>query len=153
MKIDEFYFLADETRLSPEAALPMIVPVLNYKTLAERVMAFEQEQGWTHGDTYSGLAPRVHCYGSSQEHFLGMSRSIAWNGGKTPLLICSCGVPTCWPLLARVEADETWVTWSEFEQPHRPQWDYTGFGPFRFDREDYERVLVLISLEFEGGVD
>ena len=66
--------------------------------------------------------------------------------GKVILLGCICGIDECWPLLARVETTETTVIWSDFEQPYRSSnhpnsWDYSGFGPFVFDRIAYETEL------------
>ena len=30
------------------------------------------------------------------------------------------------------------MTWTDFAQPFRRERDYTGFGPFTFDRAQYE---------------
>jgi hypothetical protein len=62
---------------------------------------------------------------------------------KTALLSCNCGEVGCSPLLARVTVDEDTVTWDEFEQPTRPDWDYDGFG-FTFERAQYERALMAM---------
>ena len=62
---------------------------------------------------------------------------------KTALLSCDCGEVGCSPLLARVTVDDDTVTWDEFEQPTRPDWDYDGFG-FTFSRPEYERALMAI---------
>jgi hypothetical protein len=34
------------------------------------------------------------------------------------------------------------VTWSNFAQPHRRAWSYAGFGPFVFDRRQYENAIA-----------
>ena len=65
--------------------------------------------------------------------------------GKTALLGCGCGEVGCSPLMARITVDDDTVTWAEFEQPTRPGWDYDGFGPFTFDRPQYERALMAID--------
>jgi len=69
---------------------------------------------------------------------------------KVALLECTCGIPGCWPLLAKVSKTEAQVVWSDFEQPHRHEaavaghWNYEAFGPFAFDRELYEDELRAI---------
>lgn len=58
---------------------------------------------------------------------------------KATLLGCTCGIASCWPLLARVKITRRYVLWHDFEQPHRSEtWSYHGFGPFLFHRKQYE---------------
>jgi hypothetical protein len=64
---------------------------------------------------------------------------------KTALLGCGCGDVGCSPLMARITVTDETVTWSDFEQPTRPHWEYDGFGPFIFDRGQYERALMAID--------
>ena len=122
----------------------MVMPVVDGVSLAERVLAFEQEQGWrteaTVGGQYEALILSCAWYAPMNHHFLGWGGTMG-SGGKTVLLVCGCGISSCWPLIAHIEADWEQVVWSEFAQPHRPQWDYSGFGPFVFDREAYYEVL------------
>ena len=92
--------------------------------------------------TYVGLVPgyiRMDLAGQ----FLGGSGTWLYSEGegKTALLSCNCGEVGCSPLLARVTVDEDTVTWDEFEQPTRPDWDYDGFG-FTFARPQYEQALL-----------
>ena len=55
-----------------------------------------------------------------------------------------------WPLLCLIDATETRVIWSEFEQPHRrgkgarPPWTYEKLGPFEFDRQQYDEALEAL---------
>jgi hypothetical protein len=63
------------------------------------------------------------------------------------LLACDCGDWGCWPLMARITVTERSVTWDAFEQPHRSTRDYTGFGPFRFDRRRYDAALQDLCSE------
>lgn len=70
--------------------------------------------------------------------------------GKTVLLDCTCGVWGCWTLFARISPSENRVIWSDFEQKHRRAgsaqfWDYKDFGPFEFDRKDYEAQLEALK--------
>jgi hypothetical protein len=92
--------------------------------------------------TYVGLVPGyVRIDLTSQ--FLGTPGTSLSPGPseKTALLSCDCGEVGCSPLLARVSVDDDTVTWDEFEQPTRPDWDYDGFG-FTFERRQYERALL-----------
>ena len=80
-------------------------------------------------------------------HFLGEPVPLYGGSAKAALLECSCGVPGCWPLYARIEVAERTVAWRDFEQPHRSpdrgrssSWSYDGLS-FRFDRAAYEAEL------------
>ncbi len=67
-------------------------------------------------------------------------------GGKAEVLQCACLLSGCWPFLARIESSSTEVVWSEFEQPHRADtWSYVDFGPFVFNREEYEAGLAALK--------
>jgi hypothetical protein len=79
--------------------------------------------------------------------FLGGQGTPMFEGGeeKTALLGCGCGEVGCSPLMARVIVTEETVTWDDFEQPTRPDWDYEGFGPFTFERAQHECALMAID--------
>jgi hypothetical protein len=79
--------------------------------------------------------------------FLGGQGTPMFTGSeeKTALLGCGCGEVGCSPLMARVTVTDETVVWDDFEQPTRPAWDYEGFGPFTFDRSEYERALMAIE--------
>ena len=79
--------------------------------------------------------------------FLGGQGTPMFEGEeeRTALLGCGCGEVGCSPLMARINVTDETVTWEDFEQPTRPDWDYEGFGPFRFERAQYERALMAIA--------
>ena len=56
------------------------------------------------------------------------------------LLGCPCGIVDCWPLCAHMEQSEDTIMWYGFSNPHR-KWDYSNFGPFVFDKREYEDLL------------
>ncbi|MFD2472882.1 hypothetical protein [Amycolatopsis silviterrae] len=113
------------------------VPVVDGVALTELIDRFELAAGMSPaGDAYGGLNPRAFA-GTPAEHFHGLDPA----DGKTPLLGCSCGDWGCWPLLARVTVTGDEVVWDAFEQPHRPERDYRGFGPFRFARAGYDAAV------------
>jgi hypothetical protein len=61
---------------------------------------------------------------------------------KIAVLGCGdCGEVGCWPLYTNVQATNDTVAWFDFEQPHRRQRDYSGFGPFLFSRDTYEQAV------------
>ena len=97
---------------------------------------------------YAGLCA-AH---TSRKRFLGCcDLDYGADGEKVSLLECQCGCEGCWPLACRITVSETTVRWSDFEQPHRRKdspagwWDYSGFGPFEFERGPYEAELMKIE--------
>jgi hypothetical protein len=90
--------------------------------------------------SYLGLPPAWVLPPS--RHFLGQPENDDDDlDGKTFLLGCTCGVPECSPLTARVTMTDNTVRWSEFENPSRPSWTLDQLGPFNFDRSQYEEAL------------
>jgi hypothetical protein len=112
-----------------------LVVRVNGVEFVELIERYERSEGFKPAGDYAGLSM------SSSE--LGDLR--AYKAGKRyPLLGCTCGDTGCWPLVAQIDADADTVTWSSFMQPHRPQWDYSGFGPFVFDRTQYDEALLAL---------
>jgi hypothetical protein len=64
---------------------------------------------------------------------------------KVSLLECDCGCEGCWPLLAKITVNESTVVWSDFEQPHRKNWNYPIEFRFEFDRSQYGRAIFETS--------
>ncbi|MBH0774701.1 hypothetical protein [Nocardia bovistercoris] len=95
------------------------------------------------GDAYGGLVPRFVRFESAVDHFHGFS-SLAM-GQKIPVLACSCGELGCWPLLTRISLTGDLVVWDYFEQPYRTARDYTAFGPFLFDRDQYDKAVRVLG--------
>lgn len=73
-------------------------------------------------------------------------------GPKLSLFCCSgCGDIGCWPLDVKVSIEGEQVIWSDFEQPHRRgKWEYTTFGPFHFDADQYATALSQAGLVPKG---
>lgn len=55
--------------------------------------------------------------------------------------------------MARITATTDFVTWDAFEQPHRKARDYVAFGPFQFDRHQYDGALRALSAVIGPDVD
>jgi hypothetical protein len=66
-------------------------------------------------------------------------------GARVPLLGCECGEWGCWPLLATVTIADGIAEWSDFGQPHRPERDYSRFGPLRFVEADYRAAVASVA--------
>ena len=92
--------------------------------------------------TYVGLVPGYIRIDLASQFLGNLGPSLSPGPPqKTALLSCHCGEVGCSPLLARVTVDEDTVTWDDFEQPTRPDWDYDGFD-FTFERAQYEQALL-----------
>ncbi len=121
-----------------------VVPRIDGVPLTELIDRFEADAGMQPaGDAYGGLIPQFYRFGPMEDHFHG--RSTNSMGPKTPLLGCECGEWGCWPLMAHITVTTGLVIWDSFEQPHRTTRDYSGFGPFQFDRYQYDEALRDLS--------
>ena len=84
-------------------------------------------------------------------HFRGEAEPHYDYHGRIQVLGCNCGIPGCWPLVCVISTSADTVTWSDFRQPFRDvgsdqgHWSYDGFGPFTFDRVQYEAALVALA--------
>ncbi len=88
--------------------------------------------------------PRALLYGDA-------SFEYARRDGRMTLMGCGCGTVECWPLVARVTGDDERVVWDAFGQPFR-RWDYSTFGPFEFDRADYDKSVDALGRRFKDEV-
>ena len=108
-----------------------VVPLVDGTTLTELIDAFEaRAKMQPTGEMYGGFIADVRDAHSFRP------------GERRLVLACSCGDTGCWPLLADITVEGDTVVWDAFRQPRRKDRDYTRFGPFRFDREQYEQKLA-----------
>jgi hypothetical protein len=85
---------------------------------------------------YDGLLPHDWLELPEQDH----------GDERAALLGCAgCGEPGCWPLRVRIDVSPRTVTWSDFQQPHRPEWSYASFGPFAFERAQYHAEVARVQ--------
>lgn len=112
-----------------------VTPTVDGVSLTDLVEAYEADQRFDVVGGYGGLVPAWSRTGLG-EHL---------GPGRTSLLACECGEVGCWPLQATIAVDGDVVTWSDYEQPHRPDRDYTGFGPHRFDLAQYEAAVAAAA--------
>jgi hypothetical protein len=137
--------LSFETAFSPEMNAVEVVPSVDGRPLVELIAAFEVRQGWAPAGGYGGLFPGVFRLGPAVAYWLGTHPG----GSRVIALGCECGELACWPLAVEVMTTAETVAWQNFEQPNRPERDYSGFGPFVFDREQYENAVATVEALFE----
>jgi hypothetical protein len=91
---------------------------------------------------YGGLPWTANTTGLLLGEASGISQTFeADQAARITLLICECGESGCWPLQAMLKIATNSVTWSDFRQPHRKNWDYSKLGPFSFDKAQYLTAL------------
>jgi len=98
----------------------------------------------TRAQSYGGLIPSLFRFGPAVAHFLGKADEGSADE-KTPVLGCTCGEWGCWPLRVRIIVEPGVVLWLDFEQPFRPNRDYSDFGPFAFERIEYEAAVATLA--------
>lgn len=119
-----------------------LVPPVDGVSLVDLVGAFEESQGFTPAGGYAGIIPAYVQLGDLAAYYRGIARAQLPQRGRLWLLGCDCGEVSCWPLEADVTLAEESVRWSAFAQPCRRVWSYAGFGPFVFDRRQYEDAVA-----------
>ncbi|PPF86189.1 hypothetical protein C5B96_05410 [Subtercola sp. Z020] len=122
-----------------------VLPVIDGSPLTALVTAFEVGRGWDPAGGYGGLFPTVFGLGSAAAYWLGEHPA----GDRVFALGCECGEMACWPLAIEVATSSDTVGWQKFRQPYRSDRDYSAFGPFIFDRTQYEAAVASIAPLFE----
>jgi hypothetical protein len=122
-----------------------ITPHIDGTSLIDLVGDFETGAGYKPAGGYRGIVPMNFKLGPLETYYLGTSDDQWPAPGTAWLLGCDCGEAGCCPLAAEVIATPDHVSWSGFSQPHRPQWDYSTFGPFTFDRAEYELAVAELA--------
>jgi hypothetical protein len=145
--------VADVVRFSVLATEPrQLMPEVNGVPLVDLVATFETGRGYRPTGGYAGLVLDHFDFGDLSRYFLGLGDGQWPRPGRAWLLGCDCGEVGCWPLEVAIDVESARVGWSGFAQPHRPAWDYTGFGPFVFVRDQYDRAVsaAVATLEAES---
>lgn len=119
-----------------------VVPVIDGISLIELARRVEAGPAAASGEAdlagrYAGLVIGEREW---QQWYTGENPQIWFDDADSCLLGCTCGETGCWPLTARIAYGRHEVRWSSFRTGHRP-WNLTGLGPFRFDRNAYDRAL------------
>ena len=131
-----------------------ITPVIDGVTMVELVGRFEGEQHFDPVGGYRGIVPQWFKYGDLDRYFFAdfAGDNFFVSVGGIYFLGCDCGEVGCWPLKGRIRVDGASVIWEKFEQPHRSERDYSSFGPFVFDLEQYRRAVSTLCKEYAALV-
>jgi hypothetical protein len=133
---------------------PVVTPHVDRISLASLVEAYERANNYADGRCYGGLRPEWYKYGPLNDYFTGNVSSDHWSKKSGIYLLgCQCGEVGCWPLIASVRRAGDTFQWEQFRQPFRLQRDYSGFGPFIFDRTQYEDAVSDLVLRLESAKD
>lgn len=111
------------------------------------VAAYEDERSFEPAGGYGGIVPGHVDLGPLDRYLLGGARAFTADG-SIDVLGCLCGEWRCWPLVVRVDVDGDTVTWSDFQQTHRPDRDFRGLGPFTFDLAQYRSAAARAKAVF-----
>jgi len=122
-----------------------VQPEIDGQLLAILAQAYQLSK-YSHEAPYAGL--RLPDIEPASEHFSGDPTSAAYRyGSRVQVLGCTCGIPSCWPLVCRIDVSRQVILWHDFANPHRGPgaaagfWPFEGFGPFRFSPQQYEHAL------------
>lgn len=118
-----------------------LVPYVDGVSLVDLVETYEGVAKFDVVGGYGGIEPQKFNFGDLRLYYLGAQNAQWPSPRRAWLLGCGCGEVGCWPLEASVDAAHDVVTWHSFQQPHRPDRDYSNFGPFRFDAEQYASAI------------
>ncbi|MGA2537297.1 MAG: hypothetical protein ABSF53_14870 [Terracidiphilus sp.] len=126
-----------------------IIPVIDERDLVDWIAEYERWHGFHMRGSYGGLRPGDYDVRPAEEYLM-------WDKAHgTPreryLLGCSCGTAGCWPLFATISLVDGLVTWDKFRQPFRPRQDYSSFGPFVFDVDQYVHAVREVLSRFRRG--
>jgi len=123
-------------------SVAVVTPCVDGVPLADLAMHFESAHNYSPAGGYGGLIPDYFSFGDLTKYFLGRAEDQFPDPGRAYLLGCGdCGEVGCWPLEVAIAVGDDAVTWTGFRQPHRPDRDYGAFGPFVFDRGQYEETV------------
>ena len=128
--------------VSVDGSATALVPTIDGQSLVALVAAFESQRGFEPAGGYAGIIPSHFNFGDLTRYYEAREERQWPSPGHAWLLGCDCGEVGCWPLTAQIAVTPDNVTWSHFSQEHRPDWDYEGFGPFVFDREQYAGAVA-----------
>ena len=144
-------------RLDGDEGTDVAFPLVNGRHLLDLVTEFERpravQAGFTGTNSYAPLCSADVLFPSG--HWIGKPLEELVCGGWTVVATCTCGAWECGGLLARIAVGSDTVTWSHFQTPfgisrskeghpeaNAPHISTEGFGPFVFDRGQYEAALT-----------
>jgi len=118
------------------------MPVVDGVPFLRLAAGYEAEHGFDCAGAYGGLDLRLW------NHKLDVYFGVRKTRKRVPLLECDCGSSGCWPLEATVRRKRDSVIWEAFENPFRPERDYSKFGRFVFDPAQYAESVRWLKSAF-----
>jgi hypothetical protein len=117
----------------------LLTPIIDGRSLVDLVTDYEEGRGWELAGIHDGLVLDESQLADFSERML-RSRPSSLHDARVAVLGCTCGVNECLPFLAQVRITDDRVLWEAFQNPLAAglSWDYCEFGPFVFDRTQYE---------------
>lgn len=137
-----------EIRFTVEPWAPsgiLLTPVIDGRSFVELVTEYEEAQKWDDAGVHEGLVLARRDFEVLPEYLLhGRSLLRNLSHKDTVLLGCTCGNIDDGPFYGQVQLSDDLVTWLGFENPMAQglAWDYSGLGPFNFDRGQYEQAVT-----------
>ncbi len=127
-----------------------IVPLVDGVRLTKLIEDFERACRFEPAGGYAGLVPCNFNFGPLDQYFMAASTEPIFEHKRHYLLGCQCGEVGCWPLEAHILTTERQVSWEDFKQPFRQERDYSSFGPFKFDIDQYRRAVSEMASAFRS---
>ena len=120
----------------------LLTPIIGGRSLVDLVTDYEEGRGWELAGIHDGLVLDELQLEDLEEHLL-QGRPSSHHDTGVAVLGCTCGVNECLPLLAEVRITDDQVSWGGFQYSLAAglSWDYSDFGPFEFERAQYEVAL------------
>jgi len=122
-----------------------VTPVVNGVRLTKLVESYDLRIGNLPAGGFAGLVRRSLNFGAWDHYFTAEAPSRKIQRASVYLLGCICGEVSCWPLVARIVRDGELIIWDRFRQPNRPERDYSSFGPFRFEVDQYRQTVADLA--------
>ncbi|MEU1432233.1 hypothetical protein ABZ412_34725 [Nocardia sp. NPDC005746] len=133
----------------PDGAL-RVIPYIDTIALTDLIDTFEISAGMQPAGGWNiGLALRSLRSESGMARFHGSSALTADH--RTPVLVCRCGELGCGGLLTRITPTGNLVVWNCFGPPYNTDRDYRTFGPFLFNRDQYDKAIRALNAEVAAG--
>lgn len=115
--------------------------------LDELITAYEEDRAFDIVGGYGGLV----FFGLKPSELLLYFEAIdppdILEFSHVAVMGCNCGDVGCWPLVCQIQRTDAGVVWTDFQQPHRKDRDYLGFGPFHFELAAYRQTLAALESE------
>jgi hypothetical protein len=118
------------------------MPVIDGVELKDLVAEYASNNEIEGGTGHGGLTLSWK-FDSLADHFLAKQTFGSWmRRGKFGVLACDCGEVGCHPFVAAIEVTDDTVRWVDLGTGS-PTNRYSDFGPFIFDRTEYEEALAV----------